>query len=1135
MLFSQNKASDLNFNITFTVTDSLIYSDSLTIIPSDFRLIDQNGITQSDTLYFFNNNKVFFTKYGFQLFRGDTIKASGRTMRVNLGRHYFHLDSNALKNTERAVYIAYDLGKNSKSQAGILPNSLDYDGSFSRGLALGNRQDLSLNSNFNIQMSGDIGGGILLRAAISDANIPFQPEGTTQRLNEFDKVFIELTRARHSVIAGDFEIMNPKGYFSRYFKKLKGIGYSGETITGKKYNVSNKINIAISKGKFNRISLKTINGNQGPYKLTGNSGEKYLIVLAGTEKVFLDGRLLLRGNENDYTIDYNLAEILFTPGLMITENSRITVEFEYSEQNYQRSLQAISSTAGDSIKNVYFNFYNEIDSKTPTGVTELDSADIQVLKNAGNNPGNTFRSGIRKYDKTRDYDEKIFYRTIYEPEIQDSVLVYTNNPDSALYIAYFTDFGDSNGSYQIENKITANGRIYKWVGKGKGRYEPKIQLVAPEKKQMISAGINYRFSSNNSLRSEISFSNNDQNRFSDLNENNTGLAGYFELRSKKNAGKLNIENTASYELTGKSFKSLNPYRPTEFSRDWNLQQALKPAQEHLVSNYLTLNYNTLSVNYTYSGFFRSDIFSGNKNELRLNYNFKGFMFSALGNIMKSNDDLFNTSFFRPKIAVSQKIGFLKGTKVGFDFENENNRIWSTLNDSLQKTSFVNDNYRFFINYSHPGRSSVNLYYLLRNDFLPSANEFLEFTKAKEIGLSGELTKKSVSALTYNLAFRKLELINSSVGNKRPESNLLGKINHNLKILKSSLSSVTIIEFGSGQQAKADFVFIRVAPGTGTHIWNDANKDGKEGKDEFLIIPGIDTANYIKFIQYNNEYVRANTSTFNNNIRVDLKKIIRNKDLSILRILSNISLNSLLRATEKTVSSEGLFSMPFYHNLPDTSILLNNLSYAGTLYYNLGDPNYDFNLGYRRNNDLVAQVGGFTKNELSERFTYFRIKIIKGLELFNNCSFGNKAYYSQFNEANNYDYDFFAMGNELQYLPGSKFQIKVKYNYSVRTNDSEKMEKAVISDFRFSGRLTKLKNSRLESSVSYIKINYSGSGNSYIELSMLDGLKNGNNFLWSIQFTRRMKNNLDVVIQYEGRKTGTSSVLHSARMQAKASF
>ena len=1138
-VFSQIRETPV-LSKTIIVSDPLIASDSLTIIPYSVVLTDIKNHAIIDSFYTINNNEIRLTTEGFKIHFGDTLSVIYRTLLVNLGKQYFHLDSNALKNTERAVYIGYDMGKNTMPSSYVLPNTLDYDGSFSRGISLGNKQDLSLNSNFNIQMAGDIGGGIILKAAISDANIPFQPEGTTQRLNEFDKVFIEIHKDKHSVVAGDFEISNPQGYFTRYFKKLKGLSYSNDINIGKNYSINNKFNIAISKGKFNRVDLKAINGNQGPYKLSGNSGEKYLIILAGTEKVFLDGRLLTRGHDNDYIIDYNLAEIVFTPRIMITENSRLTVEFEYSEQNYLRSLQTFNTVVGDTIKSIYFNFYNEQDSKTSTGLTELDSSDIELLKKAGDNPESTYKSGVKNYDSTENLNERIFYKKIYLPQIQDSILVYTKNPDSSKYIAYFTDFGENRGSYQIDNSVQANGRVYKWAGQGNGRYEPLIQLVAPEKKQLISLGANYKISANNSVRTEFSLSNADKNRFSTINsDNNVGYAGFFELKTKKVFDifktKMEIQNTGLYEFSGKNFKPLNPYRATEFSRDWNLSQSLLASDEHLISNNFSLSLSGLNVNYTYTGFFRSDVFTGNRNELIISYSNKGFFVSATGNLMKSSDQLLKTSFLRPKINISQRIGFLKDTRVGFNYENEYNSIKSKNLDSLQKSSFANDSYRFYINFKNGLKSSIDLYTAFRKDFLPEENKFAEFTHAKEIGISGEFNNKTYSNLYYNLAFRQLDVVNSNIGQKRPESNLLGKINHKLKLFKSGVSSVSNMEFGSGQQAKADFVFVKVAPGTGTHIWNDGNNDGIEGRDEFLIIPGIDTSNYIKFIQYNNEYIRANTSSFNNNFRVDLKNIVKGKNTKRAELLSKISFNSIFRITEKTVSSEKTFSVPFFHNLADTSILLNNLSSVSTLYYNLGDPKYDFNIGYKINKDLVSQVGGFIKNDLNEYFTNIRINFVKGIDYFNTFSIGKKGYESQLNAMNNYNFDFFSSGHEFQYYPSKTYNIKLNYKYSRKSNNSDLQETALIHDLKLTGKIIKWKNSKIENSLSYIRIKYAGSGNSYIELSMLEGLKNGNNYLWSMRFTKRLKNNLDIILQYEGRKTSSSTTLHSAKMQARATF
>ncbi|MBK7426608.1 MAG: hypothetical protein IPI60_06080 [Saprospiraceae bacterium] len=76
---------------------------------------------------------------------------------------------------------------------------------------------------------------------------------------------------------------------------------------------------------------------------------------------------------------------------------------------------------------------------------------------------------------------------------------------------------------------------------------------------------------------------------------------------------------------------------------------------------------------------------------------------------------------------------------------------------------------------------------------------------------------------------------------------------------------------------------------------------------------------------------------------------------------------------------------------------------------------------------------------------------------------------------------------------------------------------------------------LRAGCTYSYITFNGVTNSPLEFAMLEGLKNGNNLLWNIQFEKRMYNNVQLLVSYEGRKTGELAIVHLARMQLRATF
>lgn len=112
-------------------------------------------------------------------------------------------------------------------------------------------------------------------------------------------------------------------------------------------------------------------------------------------------------------IDYNTADITFYPKRFVFKEIRVIVEFEYTVQNYFRTLYAIQFNIVSKKYEINVNFYSEQDSKNTTGQIDLDSTSIDILRQAGDDPNAAFRSGVRTFD----------------PEIASSAIGYAKEPD----------------------------------------------------------------------------------------------------------------------------------------------------------------------------------------------------------------------------------------------------------------------------------------------------------------------------------------------------------------------------------------------------------------------------------------------------------------------------------------------------------------------------------------------------------------------------------------------------------------------------------------------------------------------------------------------------------------------------------
>ena len=296
-----------------------------------------------------------------------------------LTKEYFYLDKKNIVSNNDNINKLYKISSSNIQQKQSLFDGLESSGSISRGFNIGNNQNSVLNSELDLQISGKLNEKIYLKASIQDANIPLQDNGYSQRLDEFDQIFIELISDDWQIRAGDIDLKNSNSYFGKFEKRIQGLNFS--------ISPNDQVNIygsgAIVKGQFKTSSFQGQNGNQGPYKLVGSRGELYVLVVSGSETVYINGSKLERGIDKDYTINYNAGEIIFNTTIPITGNTRVNVNYQVSKRNYSRFIAFSGVELNRDKINLNISFYNENDLKNQSLQQNLSDEQISILNQAG--------------------------------------------------------------------------------------------------------------------------------------------------------------------------------------------------------------------------------------------------------------------------------------------------------------------------------------------------------------------------------------------------------------------------------------------------------------------------------------------------------------------------------------------------------------------------------------------------------------------------------------------------------------------------------------------------------------------------------------------------------------------------------
>ncbi|MBS1573493.1 MAG: hypothetical protein JST62_13960, partial [Bacteroidetes bacterium] len=442
---------------------------------------------------------------------------------------------------------------------------LNSKGSIIRGMTFGNNQGSSVQSSMDLQISGKLSPDISVLASISDHNLPIQADGYTQSLEEFDKIFVQLGIKNKTFIrAGHLDILDDTTYFGKYQRRSMGLQFL--TKWGEKNKTTLDVSGGVARSEFYRIRFQGIEGNQGPYRLTGKNGEQFITIISGSEQVFIDGILMKRGENLDYVINYNTGEVTFTSFRPILKQNFITISYNYTNRNYSRYLITGNLQHQRERLRMGINWFLENDNKNAPLALNLSKEDEVILSQAGNNPDLMYAPSavITEYDVN-----KVLYELVTSPN--GNYYQYSTQSTAVLYQVAFTYFGKNLGDYKL-TQSSNNGRIFEYVGFGNGDYRAVRKLPTPIQSQVFSFNTDYKLD-NGVVGADFSLSNYDPNGFSSKDDaDNTGFAGRFF--ASKSFTKNNWKGTPwiSFQHISSQFHVLDRINDVEFAKDFNLLQ-----------------------------------------------------------------------------------------------------------------------------------------------------------------------------------------------------------------------------------------------------------------------------------------------------------------------------------------------------------------------------------------------------------------------------------------------------------------------------------------------------------------------------------------------------------------------------------
>lgn len=993
---------------------------------------------------------------------------------------------------------------------------LNTQGSLARGVQIGNSQDAVTNSSLDLQIDGKLSNNVRVRASISDSNIPIQNNGYSQQIQEFDRVFIELYSKKWGLKAGDINLSNKESHFLKFNKKVSGLSLDIHPKDDKD-SQHFKASGALVRGRFARNQFNGIDGNQGPYQLNSPNGERFIVLLSGSETIYNNGRKLKRGAQHDYTIDYNTAQITFTTTFPISSSSRITAEFQYSDRNYTRFVSYNKAVHKDDKIEIAGYFYTESDAKNQPLQQELSETQKQTLSEAGDDASKMFAESAypQEYDSA-----KILYAKI--PTDTGTFFEFSQDSSKSLFAVSFSYVGTGKGAYIIK-ETTAIGKIFEYTGAQSGDYAPLSKLAAPDKLQIAVSTLKYNPNNKTNLQAEVAFSNKDQNLFSNKDDaDNTGAATKIAWKQTYTDKKWLVQTEIDVDYLDADFKSIERIYNVEFNRDWNLQNP-EGNQKFIQSKLKLSNKKNTTVSYGYQNLSFGSSFQGYKHLLQNKITTKNTKIRAAASFLKNNSTTENSLFNKTSMNIHHNLK--KSWLQGF-FNSENNQRTDKITQNISLLSQKQKSYGASLGVGDSTKVylKVGAKWILndsvRNEKLQRVAENNSyFIKSKLL----QNKKAQVQLFAAYTEFKNYFTDNYSALNSR--------VTYAQKLWGNFVKWTTVYETAAGTSPKQEFSYIKTEPGQGYYTWIDYNENGIQEFEEFEIAKFSDQASYLRVALPSLGFVRVNKTLFSHSLHLNPSQWAQSTGFK--KIAAQFSNQTyILVDTDTEKNSDKIQFNPFDTNNPKVRAL--KQTFRNAIYFRRGLQQHSTTYTYAHNKTKNNLGIGFIENENTLQQLMWQHKIAASWLL----SLDGKAIETK-NTTENFEDRSYQIDSK-EFKPELTFKLKTNSNLAVNyeykdKQDPSKTNVLQVQKLGATYQFSSLKKGALFIAYDRYQNSFSGIENTPLSYQMLEGLQVGKNSVWTLTAQKKLTAQLHLNINYTGRNSENNTTLHTGSIQLRALF